>query len=195
MRPKSLFAGLIFACLLPLAAVAQSITLQDGQALSAQFEQDRYLEGFNGATRSAGEFYLLPEKGVAWRTITPFASDLIVGEDNIRQMVQGQQVMQVPVSQLPGADALHLIFAAVLQGDWDRLEREFSARREPHEQGWKLTYVPPGRGPIRAIELTGADYIETAEIFRRNGDRDVIRFTGHRIRPLREIRQVSRLFR
>lgn len=195
MKLKSVFTGLIFACLLSTATVAQSITLQDAQALSAQFEQDRYLQGFNGATRSAGEFYLLPDKGVAWRTVTPFASDLIVGEDNIRQMVQGQQVMQVPVSQLPGADALHLIFAAILRGDWNRLERKFSARREPHGQGWKLTYVPPGRGPIRAIELTGADYIETAKIFRRNGDRDVIRFTEHRTRPLRELRLISRLFR
>ena len=87
------------------------------------------------------------------------------------------------------------MFAAVLTGDWEKLENDFGAVRSGSAGNWSLTYEPKGAGPAFKITLSGGRYVEAAEIERDNGDRDRIFFSGHAVQQADTLTDVTELFR
>lgn len=177
-----------------LPALAQALQIAPDQALVAAFRQERHLDGFDTAITSSGQFFLLPEQGVVWSTRDPFENHLVIGRRKITQIVQGEVSMQIPASRMPGAKSLSTVFAAVLTGDWNTLEKDFGAVRSGSAGNWSLTYEPKGAGPALKVTLAGGRFVETAEIERENGDRDRIVFSRHDVRQADTLGDVAGLF-
>ena len=115
---------------LPLRAGADPLTdvqkrLQTAALARGRFEQDKHIAGFAKPLKSSGDYLLLRGKGVLWRTLTPFASQLALTRDAIR----GDGV-QVDASKEPGVRVVTSLMLALLDGQLSALESQFTLQAE-----------------------------------------------------------------
>jgi hypothetical protein len=162
-------------------ARAQSLSLTGGEVLRGRFTQQRHLQGFAQPLTSAGSFVLAPERGVAWRGETPFATMTVIGPGGLVQRVSGGATTHYPASRLPAIATLYDIFGSALSGDWQKLTSLFDVRREGSEARWTVTLTPlraaDGALPISKVTVQGSRYVDAVEVRRTNGDWDRIEFS------------------
>lgn len=197
-------ALLAFATGLSLPAVAQEDTalaritarVEQPELLRGAFEQARQVQGFRQPLRSSGHFVLSREAGVLWLTEKPFPSSLSVTSKGLVAENDGQ-VRRIDTEKEPGLRAVNTLLSDLIGGELARLERDFSIEIE-HEDahGWRLKLVPRGEPLNRvfdAIELQGAQYVESVSLAESNGDLSQISFSHLAKEPALSDAEMQRL--
>jgi hypothetical protein len=146
-----------------------------------QYEQTRVLEGISRPLRDTGSFTVDRERGVLWRTTTPFAGELRISHEEILQREGGQTLMQLSAQREPAVRAVCTVLFALFAADLNTLARYFDYAGEQDAHGWSLRLVPRDAGMrriIRGIALNGDRTVAHAELTAASGDLLRIDFRG-----------------
>jgi hypothetical protein len=178
----------LFVLVLLCAPALAAQPLAPGERLEGRFVQERHLKGFAQPLRTEGRFDLVPERGLIWRTETPFATVTVISAAGILQLVEGKETSRIDAARAPFLARLYDLLGGTLGGDWRVLERDFSVSRSGTDERWSVTLLPRNTAEavaqIGQMTATGGRFVETVEIRRPNGDRERLRFLEQR--PVRE---------
>lgn len=164
--------------------------LGEGEAMMGQFVQARYLRGFDRPILSEGEFFLLPQSALIWQTEKPFFSRMVIDEKGLSQGLKGAEVTRLSFKQFPGFKLLRDTFENSLSGNWQPLEEMAGAKLLPADGKYSLRFSPKTSGltlPFAYLNFEIGDFLETVEIVKSNGDRDVITFSDQRVASMAEV--------
>lgn len=148
--------------------------LQPGQHLTARFDHERRIAGFDVPLRSTGRIVLTAGGELIWRTEQPFASELLVTPTGIVQIVEGRTAMRLPAG---AAGQVSDLLVRILTGNWSALG--FNQAREAN--GWTASgngagLPPPLSAQIKEIHARGSRFVDEVTVTRGNGDSERFRF-------------------
>lgn len=96
-------------------------TLRDAQTLRGNFSQSKTLTGLPRPLLAEGSYLFARERGIAWRTVKPFESELVITKKEIVQRDAGSTTSRSSAD----APAVAGIFFAVFALDFHALEKLF----------------------------------------------------------------------
>jgi hypothetical protein len=168
------------------ADAASGITpLAEGQVLRGRFQQLRFLEGLQAPLKSAGNFTLVPGRGLIWRTETPFAVTTVMTPAGLVQELNNREIVRMPSARLPFMSKLYAMLSGALSGDWDPLESAFQITRQEEGRNWRIRLEPTRTDdpamPIRTIIARGSRLLEELEVVKANGDHDRLVFLNQKL--------------
>ena len=179
MRPILICLGVLVG----FPALADGVeTLQPGEVLRGQFQQERQLQGFDAPLRSSGTFVLAPDQGLIWRVEQPFAVTTIMSTAGLAQQSDGMTTLDLPASKAPFMAGLYDTLTGALTGDLGHLEQQFVISRGEEGGKWHLKLKPrqDGNVPIAEIDLMGGAAVERVEIAKAGGDKDILTFSDQK---------------
>ncbi|MDZ7918798.1 outer membrane lipoprotein carrier protein LolA [Rhodoferax sp.] len=154
--------------------------LADAPVIRGQFEQKKTLVGFRQPLVSRGDFLLWRDHGVVWHTLTPFDSRLVLSRRRMTS-TQGGATYQMDAQKEPGLLIANEVMFAVLAGNVGALSQRFQISGSlMGADAWQLKLVPRDAGlakVFRAIELSGARYVQEVKLEDGSGDVTAIRFS------------------
>ena len=160
-------------------------TLKKGQILRGRFEQFRTLKGFGAPLKSAGSFTLAVERGLIWRTETPFATMTIMTSNGLIQRSEGGGVVRLTASRVPFMTQLYNMLGGALGGDWGAMATTFAMNRKDSKNGWQLTLTPLQQDsssmPLQSLVVSGRQNVDEVVMAKPNGDQDRIVFAQQRM--------------
>lgn len=181
----------------PLAgAGATPYSLKDGEGLMGRFVQERHLRGFERPILSEGSFFLLPRASLVWQTELPFFGRMVIDDDGLIQSVDGVEVTRLSFKQFPGFKLLRDTLESSLGGNWQPIEELTGLKLLPADGKYSLRFTPKASGlnlPFAYLNFSIGEFLETVEIVKSNGDRDVITFSEQHIAPVDEIEAAARV--
>lgn len=176
--------------LLPLAAqaapdLAQSVRerLQQPEWLRGDFTQTKKVPGFAKPLVSTGNFVAARGRGVLWRTLKPFASELRLTQTEIRATQGGQTAMKLDASREPAVRVINTLMFALLNGDVSGLAELFELSGNIKGAGWQLALSPkpgPLQQVLKKVELEGDGFVRRIQLFEANGDESLIQLVNQR---------------
>lgn len=185
MKRRSLLLSL-----LPLTAAAQPDLaqavrerLQRPEWLRGDFTQTKKVPGFAKPLVSTGNFVAARGRGVLWRTLKPFASELRLTQHEIRATQGGQTAMRLDAAREPAVRVINTLMFALLNGDVGSLADLFELSGGTQGATWRLALVPkPGalQQVLKRVELEGDGFVRRIQLFEANGDESVIQLADPR---------------
>jgi outer membrane lipoprotein-sorting protein len=176
--------------LLPLAAhaapdLAQAVRerLQQPEWLRGDFTQTKKVPGFAKPLVSTGNFVAARGRGVLWRTVKPFASELRLTQHEIRATQGGQTAMKLDASREPAVRVINTLMFALLNGDVSGLADLFELSGSTKGAGWQLALTPksgPLQQVLKKVELEGDGFVRRIQLFEANGDESLIQLSNQR---------------
>jgi outer membrane lipoprotein-sorting protein len=166
------------------------LILGEGEAVMGRFVQARYLRDFDRPILSEGEFFLLPKSALIWQTEKPFFSRMVIDEDGLSQGLKGAEVTRLSFKQFPGFKLLRDTLENSLSGNWTPLEEMAGTKLLPADEKYTLRFSPKTSGltlPFAYLNFEIGDFLETVEIVKSNGDRDVITFSDQKVAPVADV--------
>ena len=161
--------------------------LTKGQILRGRFEQFRTLKGFGAPLKSAGSFTLAVERGLIWRTESPFSMTTIMTGNGLIQKSEGGGSTEVPAARVPFMTQLYNMLGGALGGDWGAMSSTFAMARKDTKNGWQLTLTPLQQEnasmPLQSIAVSGRQNVDEVVMVKPNGDQDRIVFAQQRVSP------------
>lgn len=178
-----------FACLTVLilatsgyAEVATVLpTLAPGTALYGHFTQEQHVKGLSAPLITEGDFVLVPERGIIWRSAQPMHSVTVLTAAGMRRVVEDNPIQRLASAKVPAYAHMYELLDRAVVGDWSALRQDFAVEYSGDRQAWKLTLTPlRSVGPLAArlssVILTGDGRIDAVEINRANGDSEHVAF-------------------
>lgn len=174
------FAGLVFISLQASAAEV-AVAVDPDQVLRGEFEQQRHLTGFDRPVISGGRFVVAGDRGVLWRTERPFRFDLVITPNGLLQVVPGKAPVQSMAAHSRGAE-IFATFADILgSGHIDQAPHGFRVEEKPGPgRAWSRTLTPISgqlSAQLESITIYGSEFVDKVDVLRRNGDRDLLKFS------------------
>ena len=159
--------------------------LKEGQILRGRFEQFRTLKGFGAPLKSTGSFTLAVERGLIWRTESPFAVMTIMTGNGLVQRSEGGGTTRLPAARVPFMTQLYNMLGGALGGDWGAMATTFAMTRKDSKNSWQLTLTPLQQDssgvPLQSIVVNGRQNVDDVVMAKPNGDQDRIVFAQQRI--------------
>jgi outer membrane lipoprotein-sorting protein len=149
--------------------------------LRAEFTQTKTVAALTRPIVTSGRFVYARQQGVLWTIERPYRATYVLTEDGIKEVdVQG-----VPVREgRPGPGLQHVsrIFRALLEPDFEALERYFTPSAKGDPSRWELTLLPRGalRQVFKTVRVRGGRFVEALVLEESNGDTMEIRFAAVR---------------
>lgn len=175
-------AGTRAADNLPAIAAQVRTRLGNEPVQRGLFEQRKKITGFKNPLVSRGDFLVVRDRGVVWRTREPFASSLVLTRDRlVARQADGSVTSQLSTREEPGLRAINEILFALLSADLDTLAQRFDITGElSGTDDWVLTLTPRDASLARfiaRIQLEGDRFVRTATLDEPRGDSSLIRFS------------------
>jgi hypothetical protein len=148
--------------------------------LCGSFEQTKHLSGLKKPLIARGRFCVVADKGVLWRTLTPFPSTLRLTRNEIVQF-QGERVaMRLDAKQEPTVRVINGVLFSLLSGDLAQLEQLFEVDAKLDGNSWRVALK--GREAalakvLGAISLEGSAFVKQIHIVEASGDKTIIVFS------------------
>lgn len=155
-------------------------TLRDARVLRGAYAQEKRLHELPRPLSAEGTFLFARGIGIAWRTVKPFESELVITEREIVQRDSGGTTLRLSAEQQPGVRTVAAVFAAVFALDFDALQAMFELHSRRSGAGWELGLRPRAgmAGAIREITVVGARHVERVRLSDTHGDVTDIRLSG-----------------
>jgi outer membrane lipoprotein-sorting protein len=153
--------------------------LTQPEVISGQFEQSKQVAGFKKPLVSKGDFLVVRERGVLWRTLSPFASELKLSRDEIVARQNGEEVFRLNADKEPSVRMINGLLFSLMSGDIAGLNELFHMEGSVSAKSWQLELTPRQAtlGKImRKIELSGDQFVRRIDLDEANGDQTHIRF-------------------
>lgn len=166
----------------PPAVSAIQKRLAPFQALTGRFEQSKRIRVLTKPLVSSGDFVLLKDRGLVWRTTSPIQSRVRITPRGIAQLEDGKATVLVSAKEQPGMSAVGKVLFAVFSLDLSRLQKHFQIRSAAAPEGkpWTAVLTPTDAGVakfVREISLEGDRTVDRIELTEANGDVTSIRFS------------------
>lgn len=183
LYPLGLVAWLLAA---PPALAASEIDkiqplLAKPDIVCGQFQQAKALLGLKKPVKSSGRFCVVPGKGVLWRTVQPFPSELKLAREEIVESQGGQVVKRLSAQQEPAIRMINSLLFSLLAGDLRQLDALFELKATTSGHDWQAQLAPRDanlKRVIAAVSLSGADTVKHIAIAEASGDRTDIEFSA-----------------
>ncbi|TJY58291.1 outer membrane lipoprotein carrier protein LolA [Sinimarinibacterium sp. CAU 1509] len=145
--------------------------LQGAQSIRGAYRQQKQLHELPRPLSSSGRFLFLRDTGIAWTTIEPFASELVITREHLIQR-EGDNEVLVSAAQQPALQMVAEIFFAVFSLDFDTLESLFDLYGGANADGsWSLGLRPKqAAGSVVGIQINGAAQVEQVLLTESSGD-------------------------
>lgn len=167
--------------------------LGDPEVVRGEFEQKKIIEALGRPLISKGDFVFVRDRGVVWRTHTPFPQTLRLTRTSITQEQGGQVLFKLSADRDPAIRAMSEILLPLFSANFSQLEKHFHTSGEVKGKSWRVVLDPIPTVPLqvfRQIRLEGTSTIQRVELMDGNGDRTEIRFsrvqTGDALTPEEE---------
>ncbi|MDW5416442.1 outer membrane lipoprotein carrier protein LolA [Iodobacter sp. CM08] len=189
---KTILMGLFFATLtlsVQATDLAASVKerLTQPAVLRGYFEQNKQVAGFKKPLISRGDFIVARDKGVLWRTKTPFAGTLRLSRDEIvAKQGDGEVAFRLSASKEPSVRMINGLLFSLLNGDVSSLGELFKIEGSVNGKSWQLLLTPKqaALGKImRKIALSGDQFVRQIDLDEASGDQTTIRFTAQNTEP------------
>ena len=185
-------AALGLAALRARAGEAVAPLLRDvGQRLAGDavirggFEQHKTVKGFRHPLVSTGDFVVARQRGVVWRTATPFASTLVVMRDRVvAKQADGTVARRLSASEEPAVRTISETLFGVMAADLATLVQRFDITGDSGREGWRLVLMPRDAGLARWItrlELQGDHFLTAVRMQEASGDATAIQLSHHTV--------------
>ena len=167
--------------------------LGNPEVVRGEFEQKKVIEALGRPLISRGDFVFVRDRGVVWRTHTPFAQTLRLTRTSIIQEQGGQVLFKLSADREPAIRAMSEIFLPLFGANFFQLEKHYHISGEVKGKSWRVVLDPIPAVLLqvfRQIRLEGTSHIQRVELMDANGDRTDIRFshvqTGDALTPAEE---------
>lgn len=150
--------------------------LQQPQNIQGNFVQQRYLKSLAKPISTSGQFTLMKTKGLLWQMQKPFATNLKVTAEGIKQWNGSAWVGE---KQLGQARQIAL-FLGLLSGDISALSEQFEPQLIGDKTQWTLQLIPKSlimKQIFTQIQLHGDTLVKEIELSETQGDRTIIQFS------------------
>jgi len=150
------------------------------ESIRGQFEQKKYIEALERPLLSKGEFLVARNRGVIWRTQTPFPQTLKLTRRDIVQEQNGQERFRLSAEREPAVRAINQVLFALFSGDFNALEKSFTLSGKLDKERWQVALQPASASLaqlFKEIRLEGVSYVQGVTMLEANGDRTEIRFS------------------
>ncbi|MCV2368078.1 outer membrane lipoprotein carrier protein LolA [Roseateles oligotrophus] len=157
--------------------------LSQPEVLHGDFEQAKTVSGFAKPLQSRGDFLVARGRGVLWRTVEPFASELRLTRDEIKASQGGSVSFKLDAAKEPTVRVINGLMFALLNGDVARLSELFEFSGAAQGKSWNLTLTPKQLALARLlkrVELHGDSLVRRIVLDEANGDVTQIRFLNQR---------------
>jgi hypothetical protein len=186
MKRRALLLALLPGAALAQPGLAQAVRerLQQPEWLRGEFTQAKKVPGFAKPLVSRGDFVLARGRGVLWRTVKPFASELRLTQNEIRATQGGQTSMRLDAAREPAVRLITTLMFSLLNGDVSGLADVFELNGSVKGAGWQLSLTPkPGalQQVLKKVELEGDGFVRRIQLFEANGDESLIQLAGQRV--------------
>jgi hypothetical protein len=154
------------------------------ESVRGQFEQKKYITALERPLLSQGDFLVVRNHGVVWRTRKPFPQVLKLTRREIIQEQNGTVRFQLSAEREPAVKAVNQVLFALFAGDFAALEQSFASSGKLEGEHWRVTMRPSSNALaqlFKEIRLEGASTVQRVELFEANGDRTEIRFKGMQV--------------
>ena len=164
-------------------ALAVRERLQQPEWLRGDYTQTKKVPGFAKPLVSTGTFVAARGRGVLWRTLKPFASELRLTQNEIRATQGGQTAMRLDAAREPAVRLITTLMFSLLNGDVGGLADLFELSGSAKGANWQLALVPkPGalQQVLKKVELEGDSFVRRIQLFEANGDESLIQLANQR---------------
>lgn len=160
--------------------------LSQHDIVRGDFTQLRHIAMFEQPLSSQGHFTLSKQQGLLWQQTTPFAVNLVLTKDKLRQTFAEQKPQVITATENPMAFYFSHVFLAVFHGDTHALQEQFALQFEHKSDHWQLILTPK-QAPLNAvfatIRLTGQQNIDKLTLQEIRGDKTEILFSHQTHQP------------
>jgi len=151
-------------------------------ALQGHFHQSKTIRVLSRPLVSSGDFVLVKDKGLVWRTTSPLTTGVRITPQGIAQLKDGKATVLVSAKDQPGMSAVGKVLFAVFSLDLQRLQQHFAIRSAsaPVGKPWTATLTPTDPGVakfVKSISLQGEKTVTSLELTEANGDVTAIHFS------------------
>jgi hypothetical protein len=145
--------------------------LRGAQTLRGRYSQRKTLRELPRPLLAEGSFLFVRDRGVVWRTETPFVSELVITSDALVQRQNGSS-QRLSAEQQPAIRLVGQIFFAVFSLDFATLEQMFRLHGGAQGGGqWALGLRPlQVAGSLREIEVRGDTQVRRVILREDAGD-------------------------
>jgi hypothetical protein len=133
------------------------------------FEQTKQLKVLRKPLISNGTFIYDKSRGIAWKTLSPVPSLLLISDTRL-WTAQGEQ---------PVPAAFGKVFQAMLGADLAQLAETFEIAGAARKTSWRVSLVPKDemlKKVISRMQLSGDHELRLLEIFETNGNSSTLHF-------------------
>lgn len=145
------------------------------EVVRGEFVQEKHLRSLTLPLSSRGQFVLSRQQGLLWKVQQPFAQSYRIDVQGVSLLTENGWQSQ------PGQNVAarqSRLFLAVLQGDQQALEADFTLQLQGDAQQWQLQLLPKAlflQQIFKVIEIHGGALVERIELHETQGDRTVMR--------------------
>lgn len=149
--------------------------------LRGEFEQRKAIKGFKNPLVSRGDFLVIRDRGVVWRTREPFPSTMVVTRERLlTRQANGSTASQLDAREEPALRAINETLFALMAADLGVLAQRFRIEGELRgADAWRLSLTPRDGGLARwlaSVELEGDRFVRAVRLAEAQGDTSTIRF-------------------
>ena len=155
--------------------------LAAAEVVRGEFIQEKHLRSLAFPLSSAGQFVLSKQHGLLWQVQQPFTQTYRIDGQGVSLLTtngwQSQPGQNVAARQ-------SRLFLAVLQGNQQALEADFTLQLQGDAQQWQLQLLPKAvflQQIFKVIEIHGGALVERIELHETQGDRTVMRMLNSQV--------------
>lgn len=157
-----------------------------GDPIVADYVQTRTIGRLGRSLESSGRMIVRPGYGIAWQTMKPYASLMVVGRSTMFQQV-GTRMVQMDVSGNLVYLAMAQAIESVFSGDFSQVDTVFDAFFIENDGKWVIGLVPVDEtiaSFVGSITITGDRTLESVTMVETSGDSILYEFENVEMREL-----------
>lgn len=149
--------------------------------LCADFTQSKSLRALTRPLVTRGRLVFLADKGVLWRVLTPFSTQVLIKQDSLINWDDSGKAVRIGFDQSPVFGTLSRVFMAFFTGELTQLHDTFQITSHLNMPKWQVTLTPRDKAFAAIIEQVRADgglFVNTLNIREGRGDQTTITFSN-----------------
>jgi outer membrane lipoprotein-sorting protein len=156
--------------------------LAQPKGVRAQFRQTQTLAAMTQPLVSTGSLVFLRERGAIWRIDAPYHATYVIDDTGVSEVdPQGRRVNTKRGQGMRGVAQVSRMMRAMLGGDLSALYSQFDVKAAGNPAQWQLVLTPNQpqlAQSMKALQMSGGQYLRTLRITLANGDTTRIDFTN-----------------
>jgi hypothetical protein len=152
-------------------------SLQGARTLRGSYAQEKRLAGVPRPLTAEGSFLFVRDLGIAWRTVTPFETELVITASDVIQREGGRVSLHLSAERQPAVRVVSEIFAAVFALDFAQLGARFELFGRAVPGGWELGLRPRAgqAAGLAQVLVSGDAYVQRLRLTDAAGDTTELR--------------------